>query len=158
MKKAIILGITLLSVSTLFTACSNSTNSTASKAEHTTVSKNEKVRKALEKEINEKGKIATVKLNKDISDEQSETAKDGSMKPHEEIQVTFTNKTMIDSFKKADDGDMSAQAIVQSYKEMTNKYAKKLNNSHDTVSMGYKIDADNTQAIALSTKEKQIIQ
>lgn len=152
-KVAMFLSIALIGI-TLVGCSSNSSQS--SKPEGS--ANNRKIAKSLKSEINSDGKVGTVKVETEVTDEQSV-----DNKPHEVVSVVVTDKTVKDELKADEDALDAGTATtdqsmyVAGMQDIISKAAKKLDNNKDTVEMKYEIDSDNFRAVALSMKDKDII-
>lgn len=113
----------------------------------------------LEKQFNsDNDKIVTVDVKTDVVDDQS---KDN--KPHEEIKVVVKDKDTIEKLKtdkNAIDNDNASddqKMYIAGIQDIISDAAKKLNNNADTITFGYKMDADNTMLIAGSSRTKDFV-
>lgn len=144
--------------------CTNSSSSNANNNRTKTTStkasaNNLKIAKSLEKQFNsDNDKIVTVDVKTDVVDDQS---KDN--KPHEEIKVVVKDKDTIEKLKtdkNAIDNDNASddqKMYIAGIQDIISDAAKKLNNNADTITFGYKMDADNTMLIAGSSRTKDFV-
>lgn len=140
----------------------NSSNSNDNKTEATSTkasANNLKISKSLKNQFNsDNDKIVTVDVKTDVVDDQS---KDN--KPHEAIEAIVKDKDTIEKLKtdkNAIDNDNASddqKMYIAGIQDIISDEAKKLNNDADTITFGYKIDADNTVLIAGSSKNENFI-
>lgn len=168
MKKTVLF-TALVGLTLTLGACSNNGSKDAADSSKSSVVKkektaNEKLADQIAKEFNTDGqKIVKASVDKDVVDDQSKTDKNGNQKPHEVIKIMVTDKDTINKLKadkKAiDDGTATddQKMYIAGIQEIISKNAKKLSNSNDVISFGYETDADNTELIASSMKDKDII-
>ncbi|KRM98794.1 hypothetical protein [Loigolactobacillus rennini] len=152
----------LLGVSAVGCTNNNSSNANNNRTETTSTkasANNLKITKDLEKQFNsDNDKIVAVDVKTDVVDDQS---KDN--KPHEEIKVTVKDKDTIEKLKTdknaIDNGNASddQKMYIAGIQDIISNEAKKLNNNADTITFGYKMDADNTMLIAGSSKTKDFV-
>ena len=159
--KKLALGMTLLASATLMTACGgNSTKDSTSsktKTEQTkkvATSTNKKIANELEKEINKDGKVAKVTIEPEMYDDQSKKDKDGGMIAHQAIEAKITDKDVINQLKQDEDTD--DKLFSEGIKEIADKFSSELK-GNDTISIGYDIDTDQSNAVALVNKDGRII-
>ncbi|ATO46069.1 hypothetical protein C5L30_000282 [Companilactobacillus farciminis] len=159
--KKLALGMTLLASATLMTACGgNSTKDSTSsktKTEQTkkvATSTNKKIASELSKEINKDGKVATVKVEPEVVDDQSKKDKDGNMIAHQDIIAKITDKDVIDKLK--DDEQSDDQLFTEGIKEIADKFHSELK-GNDTISIDYDIDTDQANTVALVNKNGRIV-
>ena len=159
--KKLALGMTLLASATLMTACggNNTNDSTSSKtkterAKKVATSTNKKIASELSKEINKDGKVATVKVEPEVVDDQSKKDKDGNMIAHQDIKAKITDKDVIDKLK--DDEQSDDQLFSEGIKEIADKFHSELK-GNDTISIDYDIDTDQANTVALVNKDGRIV-
>lgn len=164
--KKLALAATLFTSVTLLTACGSSNNSTSSKSskektEQTTKKKtkvatstNKKIASELDKELNKDGKVAKVKVEPEVYDEQSKKNKDGGMVAHQSIDAKITDKDVIKKLK--DDEDTNDKLFSEGIKEIADKFHSELK-GNDTISIGYDIDTDQSNTVALVNKDGRIV-
>lgn len=159
--KKLALGMTLLTSATLMTACggnnTNDSTSSKTKTEQTkkvATSTNKKIASELSKEINKDGKVATVKVEPEVVDDQSKKDKDGGMIAHQAIEAKITDKDVINQLKQDEDTD--DKLFSEGIKEIADKFSSELK-GNDTISIGYDIDTDQSNAVALVNKDGRII-
>ncbi|MCP8855967.1 MULTISPECIES: hypothetical protein [Latilactobacillus] len=164
MKKTYLLSaIALLSIG--LAACSNNKDSsTESTTTQVGSSANRKLAKDLDKQFNTDGqRVVKTKVETDVVDDQSKTDSKGNQKPHEVINVNVIDKETADKLKTdkaAIDNDSATtdqKMYIAGIQEIISKEAKKLSNENDTIKFGHKIDGDNTDVYALSSKTKDVI-
>jgi hypothetical protein len=168
MKKVILGSITLLSVVTL-AACSNSktnssTSSSTSTSQSSTTSSSAKVDNSVYdsvvKELNEtlnpeNDSNCTIEIENNVADSDFP---DG----HNIITVLYTNeaadgmKEIIEAVDSntAEDGQ---KLVLESLRQNVSDIAKKLPDDTTTIELRYKIAADQYRAVALSSKNEDII-
>ncbi|WP_024748152.1 hypothetical protein [Levilactobacillus namurensis] len=168
MKKLITLSLATLTTLSLV-ACSSSKSSSSNGDSRSTSSKvastqNEKIAKRVSKEFNTDGeKVVTTKIETNVVDDQSKTNKNGDQVPHESIKILVTDKATKNKIKKdkaaIDNGSATydQKMYILGIQETISNAAKKLNNK-DTISFGYQEDSDNSVLVALSMKNKDVIQ
>lgn len=163
--KKLALVTTLLASLTLLTACgSNNSNSSTSskekteepskKATNVATSTNKKIANELEKEINKDGKVAKVTIEPEMYDDQSKKDKDGGMIAHQAIEAKITDKDVINQLKQDEDTD--DKLFSEGIKEIADKFSSELK-GNDTISIGYDIDTDQSNTVALVNKDGRII-
>ncbi|APX73144.1 hypothetical protein M5C72_08630 [Companilactobacillus allii] len=159
--KKMALGILLLSMMTLATACGNNSstkNSSSTKTESVDKNKiptanNKKIAKQVEKELNKDGKVGKVSVETEVHDDQSATKKDGSTKPHQVVHALITDKALI---KKIDANGNDVDMLKEGIKEIADDYSPELK-GHDTITIDYEIDDSQYNTIALNNKNGRII-
>jgi ABC-type glycerol-3-phosphate transport system substrate-binding protein len=159
--KKLALGMTLLASATLMTSCggnnTNDSTSSKTKTEQTkkvATSTNKKIASELSKEINKDGKVATVKVEPEVVDDQSKKDKDGNMIAHQDIIAKITDKDVIDKLK--DDEQSDDQLFTEGIKEIADKFHSELK-GNDTISIDYDIDTDQANTVALVNKNGRIV-
>lgn len=119
---------------------------------------NTKLAKDLASQFNKDGKVVEAKVEPEVTDDQSVNGK-----PHQVIIITATNKDTINRLKAAKDANDNGSAtddqkmLLATVQSAVSAEAKKLDNTKDTITFEYKLDADNSVRIALSNKSSDII-
>lgn len=171
MKKVILGSITLLSVVTLAacssnskTASSSASSSASTSQSSTTASSSKKVDNSaydsVVKELNEtlnpeNDSNLTIKIENNVADSDFP---DG----HNIIAVLYTNEAA-DGMKEiteavdSNTADDSQKLVLESLRQNVADIAKKLPDDTTTIELRYKIAADQYRAIALSSKNEDII-
>ncbi|WP_205401446.1 hypothetical protein [Streptococcus lutetiensis] len=169
MKKVILGSITLLSVVTL-AACSSNSEKTSSSASssastsQTTTSSSKKVDNSVYdsviKELNDNlnpdnDSNFTVEVENNVADSDFP---DG----HNVINITLSNEdadTMKQIIEAVDSNtaDETQKVILQAYRQTISEAAKTLSDDTTTITLRYKVDADQYRVVALSSKNEDII-
>lgn len=169
MKKVILGSITLLSVVTL-AACSNSkassstSSSTSTSQSSTTASSSKKVDNSVYdsvvKELNEtlnpeNDSNLTIKIENNVSDD---NFPDG----HNVIGILLTDEAatgMKEIIEAVDSNaaDDSQELVLKAWRQSVSDIAKKLPDDTTTISVKYKLDANQYRVVALSSKNEDII-
>lgn len=168
MKKVILGSITLLSVVTL-AACSNSktnssTSSSTSTSQSSTTSSSAKVDNSVYdsvvKELNEtlnpeNDSNLTIKIENNVSDD---NFPDG----HNVISILLSDEAasgMKEVIEAVDSNtaDDSQELVLKAWRQSVSDIAKKLPDDTTTISVKYKLDANQYRVVALSSKNEDII-
>lgn len=168
MKKVILGSITLLSVVTLAACSSNSdTSSSASSStstSQTTTSSSKKVDNSVYdsviKELNEtlnpeNDSNMTIKIENNVSDD---NFPDG----HNVISILLSDEAasgMKEVIEAVDSNtaDDSQELVLKAWRQSVSDIAKKLPDDTTTISVKYKLDANQYRVVALSSKNEDII-
>lgn len=169
MKKVILGSITLLSVVTL-AACSSNSEKTSSSASssastsQTTTSSSKKVDNSVYdsvvKELNEtlnpeNDSNMTIKIENNVSDD---NFPDG----HNVISILLSDEAasgMKEVIEAVDSNtaDDSQELVLKAWRQSVSDIAKKLPDDTTTISVKYKLDANQYRVVALSSKNEDII-
>lgn len=169
MKKVILGSITLLSVVTLAACSSNSntsssTSSSTSTSQTSTTSSSAKVDNSVYdsvvKELNEtlnpeNDSNLTIKIENNVSDD---NFPDG----HNVISILLSDEAasgMKEVIEAVDSNtaDDSQELVLKAWRQSVSDIAKKLPDDTTTISVKYKLDANQYRVVALSSKNEDII-